>query len=127
MYADGVYDVFHAGHSRQLMQAKNMFPNVTLMAGCHSDKATYEIKGQTVCTEEERYEAVRHCRYVDILIPDVPFFYSLEFYNKYKIDFIAHDDMPYNMGGAEGIILSNQPAINRLDKRVVEIYTVLLT
>lgn len=102
MYADGVYDVFHSGHARQLMQAKNTFPNVTLIAGCHSDKVTHANKGKTVCTDEERYEAVRHCRYVDMLIPDAPLLtYTDEFFNKYRIDFIAHDDVPYNMGGAE--------------------------
>lgn len=101
VYADGVYDVFHAGHARQLMQAKNMFPNATLMVGCSNDELTHANKGKTVCTDEERYEALRHCRYIDIVIPDGPWSYSLEFFNKYKIDFIAHDEAPYTIGGSE--------------------------
>jgi len=100
IYADGVYDVFHSGHARQLMQAKNMFPNATLLVGCSNDQLVHKYKGKTVCTEDERYEALRHCKYVDILIPDGPWFYSVEFFNKYKIDFIAHDEVPYTIGGA---------------------------
>ncbi|CAM8949852.1 unnamed protein product [Rhodiola kirilowii] len=95
VYADGIYDLFHFGHARSLEQAKKSFPNTYLLVGCCNDEITHKYKGKTVMTDEERYESLRHCKWVDEVIPDAPWVLSQEFIDKHNIDFVAHDSLPY--------------------------------
>ena len=89
-----------------------------------NDELTHSKKGRTVMTDLERYDAVKHCRYVDEVVRDAPWELDDEFIKKHKvhiytslnlynqvlyilfhkncmnyvvlqIDFVAHDDIPY--------------------------------
>ncbi|KJZ78706.1 hypothetical protein HIM_02097 [Hirsutella minnesotensis 3608] len=100
VYADGVFDLFHLGHMRQLEQAKKAFPDTTLVVGVTGDAETHMRKGLTVLSAKERAETVRHCKWVDEVIEDCPWIVTPEFLEANRLDYVAHDDLPY--GAAEG-------------------------
>jgi glycerol-3-phosphate cytidylyltransferase-like family protein len=47
----------------------------------------------------ERCEAVRHCRWVDEVVPEAPWVIDAAFLMKHNIDYVAHDDEPYMSAG----------------------------
>ena len=85
---------------RQLEQAKKAFPDTTLVVGVTGDHETHKRKGLTVMSAKERAESVRHCKWVDEVIEDCPWIVTKEFLDANRLDYVAHDDLPY--GADEG-------------------------
>ncbi|MCO5598693.1 hypothetical protein L7F22_052791 [Adiantum nelumboides] len=100
IYADGVYDLFHYAHALQLRQAKLSFPCVHLIVGVVSSELCAAHKNAPVMTSQERYAAVRNCRWVDEVIEDAPWVINQEILDKLAIDYVAHDDLPYAGAGS---------------------------
>ncbi|CAD6901847.1 unnamed protein product [Tilletia laevis] len=95
IYADGVFDMFHYAHTLLLRQAKLFFPHVHLIAGVNSSTLCAEHKNRPLLSSEERYASVGSCKWVDEVVVDAPWFITPEFIEAHRIDYVAHDDLPY--------------------------------
>jgi choline-phosphate cytidylyltransferase len=83
-------------HTQALQQCKEAYPNTFLLVGCCNDELTHSLKGRTVMTDKERYESLRHCRWVDEVVEDAPWVLTDEFLEKHQIDYVCHDALPYS-------------------------------
>ncbi len=103
IYADGVYDVFHIGHARQLEQAKKGFKSSHIIVGVSGQEETERLKGKTLMNETERSEAVINCKWVDEVICPCPWVLTKQFLDDLELDYVAHDALPYASGGSGDI------------------------
>ena len=81
----------------QLRQAKLSFPSVHLLVGVFSDEVCAEhgavpppeLPGMA---HADRCEVVRHCRWVDEVVPDAPWTIYDKFLRTRQIDYVAIDE-----------------------------------
>ncbi len=90
VYIDIVGDLFHTGHLNLIKTAKTL--GDYLIVGVHSDKDTASYKRTPIIPEEQRYEIVRSCRYVNEVIENAPLLITEEFIDENKIDLVVHGD-----------------------------------
>lgn len=87
----------------QLRQCKLAFPSVHLLVGVCSDELVRSYKASPVLSSAERYESVRHCKWVDEVVEDAPWTVDQAFIEKHQIDYIAHDEEPYVSAGSDDV------------------------
>jgi choline-phosphate cytidylyltransferase len=86
------------------------------MVGVCNDDLTHRYKGKTVMTEGERYEALRHCRWVDEVVPDAPWVVTPAFLDAHDIAYVAHDALPYADASGQGADGDVYALVKRLGK-----------
>eukprot|EP01125_Pyxidicula_operculata_P000480 TRINITY_DN10504_c0_g1_i1.p1 TRINITY_DN10504_c0_g1~~TRINITY_DN10504_c0_g1_i1.p1 ORF type:complete len:373 (+),score=74.95 TRINITY_DN10504_c0_g1_i1:29-1147(+) len=99
VWADGCFDMMHWGHANALRQAKSC--GDYLIVGVHSDEDIKKHKGPPVMSEDERYEAVRACKWVDEVVEGAPYVTQLEWLDKHGADFCVHGDDIVTAAGGE--------------------------
>ena len=69
VYTDMAADMFHIGHLNLIKRAKEM--GDYLIVGIHSDEDIEKYKRLPIIPEQDRYEIVKSCKYVDEVIINV--------------------------------------------------------
>ncbi|KAJ7672693.1 hypothetical protein B0H17DRAFT_1084280 [Mycena rosella] len=92
IYVDGIFDGFNVRHALQLRQAKLAFPSVWLVVGVFAARTCELFGTPAVLPEVERCEVVRHCRWVDEVLPDAPSTLDVRFLQRHKIDYVAVEE-----------------------------------
>eukprot|EP00927_Polykrikos_kofoidii_P059744 TRINITY_DN5487_c0_g3_i1.p1 TRINITY_DN5487_c0_g3~~TRINITY_DN5487_c0_g3_i1.p1 ORF type:complete len:467 (-),score=79.92 TRINITY_DN5487_c0_g3_i1:176-1510(-) len=97
-YIDGCFDIMHSGHYNALRQAKAVCD--VLVVGVHSDDEIATNKALPVMKQSERYALLKHIKWIDEILHDVPYSPQLATLDRARASFCVHgDDMPVNAEG----------------------------
>eukprot|EP00030_Apusomonadida_sp_AF-17_P002962 a343318_194.p2 GENE.a343318_194~~a343318_194.p2 ORF type:complete len:371 (-),score=171.34 a343318_194:22-1110(-) len=122
LWVDGCFDGTHYGHANAIRQAKEL--GGTLVVGVHSDEAIRINKGPPLMNEQERYAAVRACRWVDEVVEDAPYTTQVEVLRAHNIDFAVHGDDPsYAADGSDCYALVKAAGMYKEVKRTQGVST----
>ena len=61
------------------------------------------FKNESIVDHAYRLEAVRHCRWVDEVVPEAPWVIDEAFVKKFNLDYVAHDEEPYADAGHDDV------------------------
>jgi choline-phosphate cytidylyltransferase len=73
------------------------------MVGVCAGSLVRQHKASPVLTSAERYESVRHCKWVDEVVENAPWVIDGAFLEKWGIDYVAHDEEPYQSSGVDDV------------------------
>ena len=94
IWMDGAFDMMHHGHVNAFRQGRAL--GTHLVVGVNDDESISQCKGPPVMGDRERVTAVQSCRFVDEVVPGVPYVMDDEFLSyvvrKYRIDYVVHGD-----------------------------------
>lgn len=103
IWMDGAFDMMHYGHMNAFRQGKAL--GTHLVVGVNSDESIAKCKGPPVMNDQERLTAVEGCKFVDEVVPGVPYVMSAEYLEyvieTYRIDFVVHGDDPCIVDGKD--------------------------
>ncbi|CCW70587.1 unnamed protein product [Phytomonas sp. Hart1] len=98
IWVDGCFDLLHFGHANVLRQASLL--GTELFVGSHSDEEVIQHKGPPIMHEDERYESLRACKWVNYVIENCPYCTRLKDIERFKIDYVVHgDDISVGLDG----------------------------
>ncbi|AFM99349.1 putative ethanolamine-phosphate cytidylytransferase [Encephalitozoon hellem ATCC 50504] len=122
VWADGCFDMFHYGHANALRQSKAL--GDYLIAGVHSSLSINQEKGLPVMEDDERYEVVQGCRYVDEIVRDAPFVTQMDMIKEYGVNVVAHgNDIILDSNGQDSYFQVRKTGMFREVERTIGIST----
>ena len=103
IWMDGAFDMMHYGHVNAFRKGRAL--GTHLIVGVNDDESITRCKGPPVMNNEERLAAVRACKFVDEVVPDVPYIMDDEYVRwmikEYNIDYVVHGDDPCIVDGRD--------------------------